>query len=471
MRFPPILFVFSVAFLVAVTAAASEPALPEGLGTASTPALPEGLSSSEPSLPAGLESGALSKSGEQPTPAKRPGGTVNRTLRGFAEVRAGVWTGGNPVEPDLPIAEARLQLDGSAHYRRLSAQATVDFVGDAIADSQRLDLREGKGPIDLRELWLSAPLGGWGDLKAGRQVSTWGTGDYLFINDLFPKDWRSFFLGRDDEYLKAPADAVRLSGYSNLLNAEVVFTPRFAPDRFIEGNRISYFDAGTGEIAGESAVINPSIPDGGEVALRVYRLFGDAEVAGYFYDGYWKSPAGRNLSGRPIFPELRIFGASVRKPLFGGIAHAEIGHYDSLDDADGSNPAVRNSELRILAGYERELGHELTGSVQWYVERMQDYSAYVDSVPEGSTKSDRTRHVLTLRLTKSLMMQDLVLSLFAFYSPTDDDAYLRPTIKYSINDHWDVSAGGNFFFGKSESTFFGQFEKNTNVYSSLRFSY
>ncbi|MFW6031595.1 MAG: hypothetical protein ACOC9T_03300, partial [Myxococcota bacterium] len=32
-----------------------------------------------------------------------------------------------------------------------------------------------------------------------------GTGDLVFLNDLFPKDWRSFLLGRDLDYLKAPS--------------------------------------------------------------------------------------------------------------------------------------------------------------------------------------------------------------------------------------------------------------------------
>ena len=40
---------------------------------------------------------------------------------------------------------------------------------------------------------------------------TWGTGDLLFINDLFPKNWKSLAIGRDDEYLKDPSGAVKAS--------------------------------------------------------------------------------------------------------------------------------------------------------------------------------------------------------------------------------------------------------------------
>ena len=48
---------------------------------------------------------------------------------------------------------------------------------------------------------------------------------------------------------------------------------------------------------------------------------------------------------------------------------------------------------------------------------------------------------------------------------------LRPHAKYKVNDHWTVEAGGNLFLGESNSTFFGQFEDNTNVYAGARWSF
>jgi len=423
-----------------------------------------------PSLPEGLGTTQVTETTEAPG-TETATNALEWDLRGFSEVRTGVWNRSNPVKPELPIAEARLQLDASLYRGDLSGQVTLDLVADPLPDSQRVDLRKGTGPVDLRELWGSMPLGGWGNLKAGRQVSTWGTGDFLFINDLFPKDWRAFFLGRDDEYLKAPADGIRLNAYSELANLDLVLNPAFMPDRYISGERLSYYEAGRGAIVGAEGVIDPDIPGKPELSVRVYRIIGDIEAAAYFYHGYWKSPAGQNASGRPVFPELRVFGASLRKPVMGGIGNIEFGYYDSRDDADGGNPAVRNSEFRALVGFERELARELTGSLQWYMERMDAYGAYLDSLPRGFPRTDRTRHVLTLRLTKRLMMQDLQLSLFAFYSPSDKDGYLRPSVRYKIDDQWEVTAGGNLFLGEAQTTFFGQFEKNSNLYLSLRLSF
>ena len=100
-----------------------------------------------------------------------------------------------------------------------------------------------------------------------------------------------------------------------------------------------------------------------------------------------------------------------------------------------------------------------------------DYHAYLQTLPAGSKKADRDRHVITVRLTKLLMNQNLKLSLFTYYSPSDQDTYLRPLVRYKIDDHWTVETGGNIFLGEEDYTFFGQFEKNSNLYAGIRFSF
>ena len=137
----------------------------------------------------------------------------------------------------------------------------------------------------------------------------------------------------------------------------------------------------------------------------------------------------------------------------------------------GANPFINNSELRFLVGYEQDLGHELTMGVQYYVEHMLDYDDYRRTLPAGSHPRDENRHVVTLRLTKLLMNQNLRLSMFVYYSPSDHDAYLRPSVNYKVNDHWTLEAGANVFTGDRSHTFFGQFERDTNVYLAARYSF
>jgi hypothetical protein len=226
-------------------------------------------------------------------------------IHGFFDARAGPRLHSDSTQSeDATLAEARLQLETMKYWEAADMQldATSDFVLDGIREEGDFD------PRQLRLTWTLIPSV---DIRAGRQVLSWGTGDQLFIND-------------------------------------------------------------------------------------------------------------------------------VQGPLGPGIGNIEVGYYDSKEDRSGDDPFVNNSELRLLAGYEQELAHELTGSVQYYLERMVNYSEYQNALPSGMKARDENRQVLTLRLTKLLLNQDLTLSLFTFYSPTDQDIYIRPKASYEFTDAWTV---------------------------------
>ncbi len=402
--------------------------------------------------------------------------TLGVDLHGFVDARHGVRTQSDPYEPTVSLSEARLQLDAMRQGELATLQLRADFLYDDVPKEHSLDLEEGTGPIDLREAnLLFSPLDIM-DVKVGRQILTWGTGDLVFINDLFPKDWQSFFSGRDEEYLKAPSDALMVSLFPALANVDIVYTPRFDADRFISGERISYFNPGLGRLAGRDAVVQVDRPDDwlgdDEISLRISRNLSGYELALYGYDGFWKSPVGMDAaSGRASFPKLRVYGASVRGALGKGLFNAEGGYYDSRQDRSGNDPLLPNSELRALLGYERELARDFSAGLQYYLERLQDYGAYRQSLAAGQKARDEDRHLLTLRLTRQALNQNLTLSLFTFYSPSDADAYLRPIIKYKASDALLLTLGANLFAGRDEQTFFGQFENNSNVYAGIRYSF
>jgi hypothetical protein len=125
---------------------------------------------------------------------------------------------------------ARIETEWSAEAFRLT------FKGDLLFDDY-----ESESEAELRELAIQATPRSSIDLKVGRQVLTWGTGDLIFLNDLFPKNWVSFFFGREDDYLKDPSDAVRLTWYTDAVNVDVVWSPEFDPDNYLTGARASFF--------------------------------------------------------------------------------------------------------------------------------------------------------------------------------------------------------------------------------------
>jgi hypothetical protein len=264
--------------------------------------------------------------------------------------------------------------------------------------------------------------------------------------------------------------------FSSLANLDIVYTPRFDADRFIDGERISYWNGMLGDIVGRDDVLEVDKPDDwfddDEIACRIFKNIRGYELAAYGYRGFWKSPGGMDpVLGKATFPKLSVYGASIRGNMGQGIGTAEFGYYDSEDDHAGDDPFVRNSEFRLLLGYEQEAATDFTLTVQYYLEHMVYHAEYRRTLPAGTPEADKDRHVVTLRLTKLLFSQNLKLSLFIYYSPSDQDAYLRPNAQYKIDDHWSAEVGGNVFLGKDNHTFFGQFEKNSNVYTGLRYGF
>jgi len=195
--------------------------------------------------------------------------SADTNLDGFLQ---GLWGGrldeGNPTTTEYTASEGRMQLRAN-HW------------GDAGQFFGRLDFTWDGAEIDpeynweLREGYFKFRMGSNFDFKIGRQVLTWGTGDLIFINDVFAKDYRSFFIGRDDQYLKAPQTAIRGEYYSPIGGLTLVWTPRFEPNRLPTGSRLSFYNPMAGGIVGGADL--PSVPDpdpkfeNSEVAARLTR--------------------------------------------------------------------------------------------------------------------------------------------------------------------------------------------------------
>jgi len=365
-------------------------------------------------------------------------------------------------------AEERLQLklDHASSDGRAGALARVDLFHDAL---------RAEAGVDVRELSADVNLGRF-SARLGRQVVTWGLGELLFINDVFPKDWVAFLTGAPLEYLKLGSDALRLGIYPPFANAEVVVSPVFQSDQVPSGSPLFFFDpmsALTDRTTERPAVELENMP----VAGRLYRSVGRFEMALYASRGFYGTPAVRPddpaAPGRLILfhPRLATYGASLQGPALGGVLSLEGGYYESLQDRSGTDPGIENSQARGLLAYQLQPWTDGSLSVQYYVEAMMQHDAYRASLPPGLPSRDRYRHVTSVRLRQLGLHQTLQLGLFALLSPSDQDLYLNPSVRYQVTDELWAEVGGNVFSGKEPSTFFGQFEKNSHVYVTARYAF
>ncbi len=377
-------------------------------------------------------------------------------------------SGESPEGSRFLLAEERLRLDLTAWSESTAAEARVKIDGTH-------DSVTGEFDVDLREAYIDYTTGKL-DLRAGRQIATWGVGDLLFINDVFPKDWVSFFAGRPLEYLKLGVDSARVNYSSSALNVELMIITDFRPDTLPTPRRFFLHDDFAGvtdriQVHPDTGIDNP------EVALRMYRRIGGFNASAYVYRGYWRSPDQAPddyddpTQVTHFYPALSVYGISAQGQAIGGVLSFEAGYYDSRDDNSGTNPAITNSEARFLLGYQKQLSEDFTIGLQYYAELMMDFAAYERTLPAVSTPKKRYRDTITLRLTRFLDHQSWMLSLFAFYSPAEQDYLLQPNVVYKVSDAFSAALGANLFGGNNRTTFLGQFDRNDNIYLNLRYDF
>lgn len=386
---------------------------------------------------------------------------------GFVQANYTVRTTGlspDSNRTDFLWADHRFQLKFTATEEKARAFAKVGLFQNALKNESNLEIREAH---------LDYSAGNF-DFRLGRQIITWGVGDLLFINDVFPKDWQAFFSGRPVEYLKVGVDGVKTTFTSPLLSIELAVIPFFEPDNLPTAQNFFLYDP-------LSSVTNrtENKPDlkleNSEQAVRFYRNLAAYEVALYAYRGFFRSPAimpDSTFSSLTYFyPKQSVYGASLQKNIYNGILSLEYGYSDSRTDRSGSDPMLPNSFHKFLAGYQRQGWPDFSYTVQFYSELMTDYDQYKNSLSSTIPKQDEFRYLLTLRATQLLKYQTWKLSFFGFYSPSDNDYYLIPEVQYKFSDKLWLSLGGNIFGGEKKTTFFGQFDKNDNVFGTLRYEF
>lgn len=385
-------------------------------------------------------------------------------LTGFIEAAYGQFLQNNIVKNTASLNELRARINLDYSHELFEASGKLDSYYDAVL---------AKTIFQTRELNISASPFSFVDIKAGRQVLTWGTGDYLFLNDLFAKDWQSFFSGRADEYLKAPSNSVRSNWFFNEVNFTLIWTPEFTPDNYITGERFAFYSPQSQQIIAPEQAFYVDKTHKAQWSARLKTRLKDVELSLYGYQGFWPTPMGSKALAehQAYFPKLNSWGVSAIAPLKGGIVNLEYASYNSIEDSHGNNELIANGQHRLLIGYERELAKNFTASMQYYLERTKHYRALVDNSAAPERLVAENRHLLTLRLSYRAQRQTLHYSLFTFYSPSDKDGYIKPSVNYQYNDQWLFSAGANVFFGQDDYSFFGQHQDNSNAWLKVRYQY
>ncbi|MEK6790773.1 MAG: hypothetical protein AABY45_03625 [Deltaproteobacteria bacterium] len=372
----------------------------------------------------------------------------------------------NPDGNEFKWAEERAQfkLEGYKAEQRFFLKTDVFY-----------DHIDEKADVEVREAYIDSSGGLW-DARIGRQIITWGVGDLVFINDVFPKDHEAFFSGRPMEYLKKGSDALKVSAYPEFASFELVVTPFFEPDNMPRPARFWMYDP-MPQVTNREAKEPAANLKNTEIALRAYRDLAGFESSFYFYKGFYRTPSMQpdSLSAPTKitlhYPELLLYGFSLQKSALDGVVSLEAGYLDSSDDKAGTNPLIPNHQAKVLVAYQRQIIEDMTMTTQYLGEYMLSYDAYEANRIQGFPKEPEYRQLLSLRLQYLMMSQTMRLGWFSFWSPTDKDYLLNPEVRYSFTDNLWGAIGALVYGGRSDTTRFGSLDKNDNVYTQARYEF
>ena len=384
----------------------------------------------------------------------------------WTEYRYGHRLESSDLNDDTVMNELRTQMG----WQHLGDKIDTTIRGDLLLDAQ-LD----EAIVHFRELNVSTTSTGSFDATLGRQMINWSIPDILYLNDLFPKDYAAFFIGRDaeGEYMIHPSDSLQLNWFAGNTSVDFVYSPHFTPYVTPGGERLSYYDPMTQSLKGEDDQMPVEdkweIFDKDAVYLRILTMIKSHELFFFAHDGYWPVPNAIDpVEGEFYYAPLRTYGAAYRGPLMSGILSLEASYYDSLDDEKGDDPMIPNTQVRTLVRYDFEVMKDLNATAQYYTEIRQDQDAYESTAMPGMSL-DQVYELYTLRLTRMLLKQTLTLSFMGFYSPTDEDHYLRANVYYQPDDRWMFHVGVNRFDGKSISGRWAGYEENSNAFAAVRY--
>ncbi|HUE38647.1 MAG TPA: hypothetical protein VMR29_04040 [Candidatus Binatia bacterium] len=370
------------------------------------------------------------------------------------------------------------------------------------------------------------------DLRLGLQKFAWGKLDAFQPNDLLnPQKFYDPLLEEEvDRKIGVPAVAPTLYfpwGQSSLLPTDarltLVWAPIYVPYYFPDQDERWY--PPLARVPAESRVMgftvenrsrfrNAPVPsrtiDNGSYAARFSALWGGADFALYYFDGFDPAPAlGARARGFArfdpaspqgldvrseveVFPEferIRAAGADLAYRVFGATLRVEGAYVSdrayprSIRDVVASEQVGAVDPVSLRTGREQEIPVTLTpvnvrrNAVEWgaggdvfvgdtFVLLQANQTAILRNDVNLLISDYETRFLLKLR--RNFLADRLQAELIGLYGMQGVYGMAHPRVTYSINDYIDVRIGYVAIEGHSTSIF-GQYKHNDEGYVRARF--
>ena len=336
---------------------------------------------------------------------------------------------------DWMSSRTRVRGEVTIEKGEVGAYISANLVHNAI-------LRDRSG-LQLREAYAYYSDQHW-DLRAGRQIITWGVADALRLTDIIsPMDYTEF-LAQDYDDIRIPVGALRLRYSREKWSAEVVAIPVS-----------SFFELPTDDK-------NPwsvgALPIEEEPKHRIYNMEYGGRLS-FFLSGIdfslsalhtWnKMPDFTNGIGE--FHRLTMLGADCSIPLGQFVIRGEFADY-----LNGQTSNIKHQTSNFLLGVDWYAGNEWSLSAQY----AHQY------VTKGA---HRNSGLATFRISKNLLHNALALQSFAYIDVTNGGIYNRLSADYALNDQLHAMLGFDYFHADRGQ--FVVYNKNSEIFVKLKYNF
>jgi len=297
-------------------------------------------------------------------------------------------------------------------------------------------LLKDRSGVQLREAYAYWGNSHW-DIRAGKQIVSWGVADGLRVTDLIsPMDY-SEFLAQDYDDIRVPVGALRVKYLHDVWSLEAIAVP--VSEFFVlPTDPANPWSVGTlpPEVRPDPIIKNM------EYGSRLSFFLGGVDFSLMALRTWTKMP---ELQGNHIgYHRLTVVGGDVSVPFGNFVFRGELA--DNMDDHG-------NHQGNALAGLDWYPGADWNVSAQY----NQTFGA-----GENST-------LATLRVSKALLSNALTLSTFAYIDVRDGGVFNRLSADWAATDQIHALLGYDFFHAREG--LFLRYAHNSEVWLKLKYSF
>ncbi|MBR6250671.1 MAG: hypothetical protein IKR17_05695 [Bacteroidales bacterium] len=363
---------------------------------------------------------------------------------------------------DLMASRSRVRGELTMKHGNVGAFASANLVYNALLNKE--------SGLHMRECFVTYADDNW-DIRAGRQIITWGVADALRLTDIVSPMEYTEFLADDYDDIRVPVGGLRVRYSRSAWSAEVVALP-------VSSFYILPTDADNPwSINLPDATLPYIINTGDEPQKKIV----NGEIGGrlmFFLSGIdFSLSALRTWNKMPVFTTsilsdtIRLDGNYRRQTMLGVdmsvpvgkfVVRAEVAEYigEAQTPVFGFDVQCANS-LNALIGIDWYAGNDWSLSAQYAHKSIASHSALISTYKNSGTA--------TVRIAKELLNNTLSVQTFAYIDVTCGGIYNRLSADYSVTDQLHCIVGYDLF--SADSGMFAMYADNSEVWLRLKYNF